>query len=198
MLDRPRASDPVSLACELDSIEPVGKNSPSRFFAVDEYGRDENGINADSNSLGQDLSTTKRQSGYIGYANGNVGPEVHANHDNIDVLDSPDGAAKIARSNLTSTGLNNVRQTPETNESEDEENFGNGLNVGLYKETLGDQKVQAVAPYQALPLKGPFVKITEHLTSAFDVIEPSNSKEVGAHLVVSFCGCSGVLLSIHT
>ena len=43
-------------------------------------------------------------------------------------------------------------------------------------EALRRQKDQAVAPYQALPVQGPVVNITEHLTPAFDVIEPERGE----------------------
>ena len=39
-------------------------------------------------------------------------------------------------------------------------------------ESFKQQKDQTVAPYQALPVQGPIVNITEHLTSALDVVEP--------------------------
>lgn len=39
------------------------------------------------------------------------------------------------------------------------------------------QKEQAVAPYQALPVKGPVVNITEHLTPALNVIEPRKGED---------------------
>ena len=93
MLERPRASDPVSLACELDSIEPIGR--------------------------GQDST---QEEGLV-------------------------------------------------------------QRLSLHTATLAPQKDQAVAPYQALPLKGPFVRITEHFTPAWDVIEPSDSSEV----ILRFC-----------
>ena len=107
MLNRPRPSDPVSLACELDSIEPVRSTDASA-----------NGVDSQVNG----------------------GPRM------------PSG---IAIEDL-------------------------GKRLSLHDESLEGQKVQAVAPYQALPLKGPFVKITEHLTPALDVIEPSDGSEVNS------------------
>lgn len=41
-----------------------------------------------------------------------------------------------------------------------------------HSDSFREQKQQAVAPYQALPVQGPVVKITEHLTPALNVVEP--------------------------
>lgn len=43
-------------------------------------------------------------------------------------------------------------------------------------DALRKQKSQSVAPYQALPVQGPIVNITEHLTPALDVIEPESGE----------------------
>jgi hypothetical protein len=61
---------------------------------------------------------------------------------------------------------------------------GLALRLSIPNSALREQKDQAVAPYQALPVKGPVVNITEHLTPAQDVIEPlrGESTEVGACL----------------
>ena len=47
-----------------------------------------------------------------------------------------------------------------------------------HSDSFREQVEQAVAPYQALPVKGPVVNITEHLTPALDVIEPRRGEEV--------------------
>ena len=49
------------------------------------------------------------------------------------------------------------------------------LRVSL-PDALRQQKSQSVAPYQALPVQGPIVSITEHLTPALDVIEPESGE----------------------
>jgi len=58
------------------------------------------------------------------------------------------------------------------------------LRLSIPISAFREQKDQAVAPYQALPVKGPVVIITEHLTPAQDVIEPlrGESTEVSACL----------------
>lgn len=43
-------------------------------------------------------------------------------------------------------------------------------------DALRQQKSQSVAPYQALPVQGPVINITEHLTPALDVIEPQGGE----------------------
>lgn len=58
------------------------------------------------------------------------------------------------------------------------------LRLSVPSSAFREQNDQAVAPYQALPVKGPVVIITEHLTPAQDVIEPlrGESTEVRACL----------------
>ena len=46
------------------------------------------------------------------------------------------------------------------------------LRLHIPNSAFVSQASQSVAPYQALPVKGPVINITEHLTPAQDVIEP--------------------------
>ena len=55
------------------------------------------------------------------------------------------------------------------------ENHHESLRLTL-PEAVRQQKNQAVAPYQALPVQGPVVNITQHLTPALDVIEPERGE----------------------
>ena len=64
-------------------------------------------------------------------------------------------------------------------ESGDEASVSGGSPRGMsprfsvrHSGSFREQKEQAVAPYQALPVQGPVVHITEHLTPALDVVEP--------------------------
>ena len=50
------------------------------------------------------------------------------------------------------------------------------LHLTIPSEAFREQKDQAVAPYQALPIKGPIINITQHLTPALDVIEPQRGE----------------------
>lgn len=50
------------------------------------------------------------------------------------------------------------------------------LRLSIPLDAFRQQKDQAVAPYQALPVQGPIVNITEHLTPALDVIEPDRGE----------------------
>lgn len=50
------------------------------------------------------------------------------------------------------------------------------LRLSIPSEAFREQKYQAVAPYQALPVKGPVINITQHLTPALDVIEPQRGE----------------------
>lgn len=47
-----------------------------------------------------------------------------------------------------------------------------GRRLVQHSDSFRRQSEQAVAPYQALPIAGPVVSITEHLTPPLDVVEP--------------------------
>ena len=60
--------------------------------------------------------------------------------------------------------------------SNTDESESPALRLSIPNSAFRNQKEQAVAPYQALPVKGPVINITEHLTPAQDVIEPQRGE----------------------
>jgi len=74
---------------------------------------------------------------------------------------------------------------------EGEQSESPALRLSIPSSAFREQKDQAVAPYQALPVKGPVINITEHLTPAQDVIEPlrGETAEVSACLGREYTRC---------